>query len=590
MQRGPMGEEQHAIPYLRELVVFLAATGLIVPALRRARLNMVLGYLIIGGVIGPFGLGLLADDVTWLQYVVISDVHGVQQIAELGIIFLLFTIGLELSFERLWSLRRMVFGLGALQVTVSGFVIGFIAYQFGNSVQASIVLGSCLALSSTAIVMRLLGDSGQVASPAGRTAFSVLLFQDLAVVPILFLVGVFGVEAEDGIGTGLLIALSQAVAAVAFILFLGRVLLQPLFRLVGETGSPELFMAVTLLTVIGMASVTGAAGLSMPLGAFLAGLLLGETEFKHQIEVDIDPVKGLLLGLFFMSVGMAIDYRLLFDDLGWVVASVAGLLLLKASILMGLALLMGVTRAAAIEVALLLAQGGEFAFVVVSIAGGYGILAPDVAQFILIVTILTMMLTPFIASGARWLGRKVEGQDAAQAHAASLDEIAEIDGHVIVAGYGRVGRMLASLLERKQIPYLALDQNMSAIAACRAKGLPVYFGDASHPSMLARAGAERATALILTMDDPVAAETVTAHARANWADLPIYARARDVDHARRLAQLGADHAVPENLEASLQLADEVLTHLGIPTDAVRRLLAEKRDIALIEPKSDEQAS
>jgi monovalent cation:proton antiporter-2 (CPA2) family protein len=572
-----MGEEQHAIPYLRELVVFLAATGLIVPALRRARLNMVLGYLIIGGVIGPFGLGLLAEDVTWLQYVVISDVHGVQQIAELGIIFLLFTIGLELSFERLWSLRRMVFGLGSLQVIVSGCAIGFIAYQFGNSVQASIVLGACLALSSTAIVMRLLGDSGQVASPAGRTAFSVLLFQDLAVVPILFLVGVFGVEAEDGIGAGLLIAL-----------FLGRVLLQPLFRLVGETGSPELFMAVTLLTVIGMAAVTGGAGLSMPLGAFLAGLLLGETEFKHQIEVDIEPVKGLLLGLFFMSVGMAIDYRLLADDFGWIFASAVGLILIKAFVLVGLALVMGVTRSAAIEVALLLAQGGEFAFVVVSIAGGHSILPPDVAQFILIVTTLTMMMTPFIAWAARWLGRRVEGQDAAKSHAASLDEIAEIDGHVIVAGYGRVGRMLTSLLERKQIPYLALDQNMSAIAACRAKGLPVYYGDASHPSMLVRAGAERATALILTMDDPVAAETVTAHARANWADLPIYARARDVNHARRLTQLGADRAVPENLEASLQLADEVLTHLGIPTDAVRRLLSEKRDIELVERLSEER--
>jgi CPA2 family monovalent cation:H+ antiporter-2 len=237
---------------------------------------------------------------------------------------------------------------------------------------------------------------------------------------------------------------------------------------------------------------------------------------------------------------------------------------------------------------LLLAQGGEFAFVVVSIAGGHSILPPDVAQFILIVTTLTMMMTPFIAWAARWLGRRVEGQDAAKSHAASLDEIAEIDGHVIVAGYGRVGRMLTSLLERKQIPYLALDQNMSAIAACRAKGLPVYYGDASHPSMLVRAGAERATALILTMDDPVAAETVTAHARANWADLPIYARARDVNHARRLTQLGADRAVPENLEASLQLADEVLTHLGIPTDAVRRLLSEKRDIELVERLSEER--
>ena len=571
-------DEHYAIPYLREIVVFLIAAGIVVPIFHRLRVSPVLGYLMVGAVIGPYGLGVFADQLGWLSYAVIDDLEGVQTLAELGIIFLLFVIGLELSLERLWAMRRLVFGLGALQVVLSSTVIGLIAWEFGNSPQASIVLGACLALSSTAIVMQLLIERRQLATPLGRSSFSILLFQDLAVVPILFLLGVLGAQAEAGVGWALVLALGRAVLVIVGIYLVGRLVLRPLFHLVSLTRTAEMFMAAILLVVIGTATITGVAGLSMALGAFLAGLLLAETEYRHEIEVDIEPFKGLLLGLFFMSVGMGIDYRVVGDQVFWIFASVLGLFALKSVITGALCLLFGLPRHVSLETGLLLGQGGEFAFVVVGLAMSLGLVPPDVGQFMLIVAGLSMIATPLVAATGQRFAATLESRSDDQE--GSLDALGALENHVIIAGFGRVGQMIARLLDRETVSFIALDTDAITVAEQRKSGLPVYYGDASRLEMLRRAHADRAAALVLTMNDPNANEHVVRVVRKEWSDLPMFARARDTVHATRLLQHGATDVVPEAVEATLQLGMRVLQSLGTSDEVCTKRIEAERIAAL----------
>lgn len=570
-------EEQHAIPYVREVVVFLVAAGIVVPLFHRLRVSPVLGYLVVGALIGPFGLGLFAADIRWLSHIVIRDLEGVQALAELGVIFLLFVIGLELSLPRLWAMRRLVFGLGGLQVAISGILIGMIAWGFGNAAPASMVLGACLALSSTAIVMQLLIEQRRLATPVGRASFSVLLFQDLAVVPILFMVGVFGNRADDGgVLLGLALAFGKALLAIAAVFIIGRLVLRHLFRLVAQTRSAEMFMAAVLLAVIGTAMLTGLAGLSMALGAFLAGLLLGETEYAHEIEVDIEPFKGLMLALFFMSVGMGIDYRVIGAQFLWIVFSVAGLFALKAAVAGGLCRAFGLSTPVSLEAGLLLGQGGEFAFVVIGLAMSLGLVPGDAGQFILIVAGLSMMLTPLMAALGRHLAAMIERRGDASRQDGALDGLGELEGHVIIAGFGRVGQMLGRILDRENISYIALDSNAIEASQKRARGLPVYYGDASRPQMLHRARAGAAAALVLTMDDAAASERVVQSVRREWPNLPVLARARDPVHAARLLRHGATAVVPETVEASLQLGVQLLSALGLSEEiCTKRIDAER---------------
>lgn len=572
--------DPHSIPYLREVVLFLVAAGIVVPMLHRWRISPVLGYLIIGGIVGPYGLGLLADKVEWLKFAVISDLAGVQALAELGVIFLLFMIGMELSLDRLWQMRRMVFGMGSLQILISASVIGTVAWQFGNSPAASVVLGACLSLSSTAIVMQLLIDRREMASPLGRSSFSILLMQDLAVVPILFLVGVLGAKAGGAIGLQLLLAMGKAVAVIVGIYVGGRMLLRPLYNMVARTRNAEMFMAATLLIIIGAAMITGATGLSMALGAFLAGLLLAETEFRHQIEVDIEPFKGLLLGLFFMSVGMGIDYRVVVDTFGWIVASVVGLFMIKSLIIGTLCMLFGLPRHTALETGLLLGQGGEFAFVVVGLAMSLGLIPADVGQFMLIVTGLTMIMTPLVAATASRLARRLErpAGSVVRPQDDDLSSVGELQGHVLVAGFGRVGCLLARVLDADSIPYVAIDNSVFNVAEARSVGLPVYFGDASRLDLLRRANVENASALVLTMDDSKAIEYVVQMVRAEWPHLHVLARAR---HAAHLMDLGASEVIQETLEAGLQLAGRVLAAVGTPEDVARRRTEVQREKEMV---------
>ncbi len=558
--------------HLREVVVFLAAAGTMVPLMQRFRISPVLGWLAAGLLLGPHGLARLSEAVPVLALVSIAEWSAVAPLAEIGVLFLMFSIGLELSFARLWVMRRLVFGLGGAQVAVSGLVIGLIAWGFGNSPAAATVLGACLALSSTAIVMQVLIEQRRIATVLGRSAFAVLLLQDLAVVPILFLVGVLGARAGESPLASLAASLFAGGLVVAAIWLLGRRLLRPLYRLVGGARSPELFMAVTLLAALGAAWATAAAGLSSALGAFLAGLLVAETEFRHQVEADLEPFKGLLLGMFFMSVGMTIDPAAIAAAPVLLPASAIGLIAIKAAVVFPLCLAFGLARPVAVEAALLLGQAGEFAFIVVALARRLGLMPDGTADFMLLVAGLTMAATPLLAA----LGRRISAAMTAQGDGAEGELQEGFSGHVIIAGFGRVGEMLGRVLDDEGAQWVALDLDAPSVARHRAEGRPVYFADAARAEVLRRAGAEDARALVLTMDSPAAVMRALATARQGWPGLPVVARARDPAHAARLVELGAVRTVPETVEAALALAGGTLALLGLPDDAAAAAISRER--------------
>jgi CPA2 family monovalent cation:H+ antiporter-2 len=557
------------------VVVFLVVAGIVVPLFRRVRVGAVLGFLVVGALLGPHGLGLAVVDIGLLRYAVIEDIEGVRRLSELGVIFLMFTIGLELSFERLWSLRRLVLGLGLAQVVVTAAVLGTAALAFGASPQAAGVLGICLAFSSTAIVMQLLAERRELATPLGRTCFSILLLQDLAVVPTLFVLGVPDTGAD--VAAAVAAAFGKAMAALALIFIIGRAALRPLLRLVSGTRRPELFTAVTLLVVIGTAWATAAAGLSVALGAFLAGLLLAESEYRYEVEVDIEPFKGLLVGLFFMSVGMMIDLRVLAAAPFAITGAVVGVVVVKASIVAALCLAFGLPRGTALEAGLLLGQAGEFAVVVVGIAATRALVPADTAQFVLFLAAVTMLATPVLAA----VGRRAAARLAQREHRERAEApIAVGPGHVVIAGFGRVGQLLARILDARGQSYVALDLDGHVVAQCRARGLPVFYGDAGRVEMLRRVRTADARAFVVTMDDPRAGHHAVHAVRRHWPALPVYARARDAAHARRLLALGATEVVPEATEASLQLGARVLEGLGEPLEAVARAIELERELEL----------
>ena len=583
--------EMH-LPFQAELLVFLAITAILVPVFSRFRLNPVLGFLLAGVVIGPYGLGRLVGDYPFLSAIVFEDVKGVSILAELGVIFLLFTIGLELSPQRLWAMRRMVFGLGTAQIVVTGAVIGAVAYMWGNSGPASAVIGTALALSSTAMIMKILFDRQQFASPVGQTSFSILLMQDLAVVPLIFMVAMLqdkGAGAEQNVLLSLLLALAKAGGVVAVLVALGHFVVRPALRYVtaGAQG-PEFFMAQILLIVICSAWATGEAGLSMALGAFLAGLVLAETEFRNQIEVDIEPFKGMFLGLFFMSVGMGVDLLAVMDNLFWLVASVFGIFAIKAVITAGLCRIWGVSLPTSIQTGLALGQGGEFAFVLFGLAMASGVVEKNVGHFMMMLASLTMILTPFYyrlgeVLAARLVKRKANG----------MTEVMEqyvkgVEGHVVIAGFGRTGQAVAEVMEHNQIPYVGLDHQSGHLEALRKKGKPVFYGDASQSHVLDKVKATSARAIILAMDDKKASRTAIENIRRHCKNVPIYARARDEAHAADLQRLGVNDVVLETREISLQLAGRVLQCFEYSAAAAGRVLESEREEA--EPLNDNVAA
>lgn len=577
--------EAQSVSSLREFVVFLVVAGIIVPLAHRRRISPVLGYLVVGTVIGPYGLGRIAENLGVFRFAVIENVDEVKQIGELGVVFLLFMIGLDLSIERLWSLRRLVIGFGGLQVVGSAAAIGLIATAGGVAPRVSLVVGACLALSSTAVVTALLIEQRRFATPVGRASFAVLLFQDLAVVPILVMLSVLGEANGEGVAAGLLRALLEAAAMIVLIVAVGRIILRPAFRMVAGTRMREVFMALTLLASIGAAALTGMVGLSMALGAFLAGLLLAESEYRHQVAVDIEPFKGLLLGAFFLSVGMGIDLLQVARDWPAILGAVAALIALKAAIAVPLGRAFGLPWPVAVEAGVLLGQGGEFAFVVIGLAAAAAIVDSATAQFVLAVVSLSMILTPALAAIGRGLAARLTPPD--QSGEATAAAAPALEGHAIIAGFGRVGRMAARVLDTQRAAYVALDHDSALVQGCRAAGHPVYFGDASAPTMLERVGAGSAHTLVVTMDDPAAVERTVRAAHERWPRLRICARARDSGHARHLIAVGATAVVQEAVELSLQLAGQALEGLGVPDETVSQLIDQERELAA--PASDRPA-
>jgi K+:H+ antiporter len=564
---------QHAA-WLNDVVVFLIAAGIVVPVFHRARVGVVLGFLIVGAAVGPYGLGRLAENEPVLRFLTIDNPSRVQPFAELGIVFLLFLLGLEVSLRKLWTLRRYVFGVGAGQMLLSAALLAAVLALAGASTAAAIVLGLCLALSSTAIVMQLLIEQKRSAIPAGRIALSILLFQDLMVVPVLLVTDVLGPGVMP-LASTLALAAGQGLLVISAIVVAGYFVVRPLLQFVARTASRDLILAITLLIVLAVGAATAAVGLSIALGAFLAGMLLGETEYRHQIEVDLEPFKGLLIGLFFMTVGMTLDPLAVLAQIGWIVAAVVALLAIKATALYAVACAFGVKRSIAVELALLLAQAGEFAFVVIGLARGRELISPELAGGAVAVVALSMMLTPLLATLARHVGQRLDHSD----HSAdSLSgEASELEGHVVIGGFGRVGRTVARLLESENIPYVALDLDSDCVTGQRQAGRMVFFGDASRREMLARAGVAKARAVVVTLDAPGPAESMVAAAVAMQASPCVLARARNPAHAARLMSLGAVGVIPEAVEAGLQLAGQVLEQLGLPKDAVLKQLAIARD-------------
>lgn len=555
---GSLGDHVTSVPDLRDVFVLLVSAIVVVVAVTRLRASPVLGYFLAGIVIGPHGFGLLRVE------------EDIRLLAELGVVFLLFMIGLELSLERLKTMRRFVLGLGGAQILVTGAAIALVVRLIGASAPSAIAIGLTLALSSTAVVVQILVERGEIASRAGRATFSVLLAQDLAVVPLLVFVSLIG-QPDGSLLANIALALVKAAAAIALIFAAGRYLCRLPFRWVAATRSSELFVALTLLVVLGTAWITHAAGLSMALGAFLAGLLLAETEYRHQVEADIRPFKGLLLGLFFISVGMIIDLKLVAAQAELILLATLALVTVKAIIAGGLARAFGLSSDVAVRVGFLLGEGGEFAFVIIGAGVAVGAIAPEIGQFVAVVTGLSILLTPLLAFGGGRLGRALDQRRAGADLAPTAEEIAEMGGHVIIAGFGRVGRTVAELLAAQQVPFIAVDLDPHHVRAARAKRQSVYYGDATRREVLHNLGAERAAALIITLDHPDAARRSVVAARQEWPNLKLFVRARDATHVADLKKLGAADVIPETLESSLTLARHALDAIGAPREAAARL-------------------
>jgi CPA2 family monovalent cation:H+ antiporter-2 len=566
--------EGHVAPgSYKDVVLFLATAGVVVPLFRRWRVSPILGFLAAGVMLGPYGLGSLADRVNWLSNLTIENPDEVAQLAEFGVVFLLFTIGLELSWDRLRRMRRYVFGLGAAQVVVCAVAVAAGALALGHSLTTAETLGAALAMSSTAIVMPSLVEHKRQHSPAGRAAFSVLLFQDLAVAPILVTIALVGAQAGETLSPRLFLAFAPAAGGLALLVVLGRLILRPMLRSVARAKSEELFVAACLLVVIGAGLVSAMAGLSMALGAFIAGLLLAETEFRHEVEVVIEPFKGLLLGLFFLSIGIGLNLPLLVREPFAVLGAAAGLLAVKALLVFGLAAGFRLPWRSGVEAALLLAAGGEFAFVILGEAMGAGLVERPIGQTALLAATLSMAAIPALAAlGARIGGRKLAPPGVAPEPAAGLPT-----PRVLVAGYGRVGHLVGEMLHAHNIAWVAAEADHRLVEAGRRAGERIHFGDASRPDFLMRCGLGEVAALVVTMDDPEGAESIVAVARQLRADLTIVARARDARHAKRLYELGATDAVPETVEASLQLSEAVLVEIGVPMGLVIASVHERRD-------------
>jgi CPA2 family monovalent cation:H+ antiporter-2 len=594
-----MTSTHQALPYFREIVLFLVLAGVLIPLLGKWRINQVLGFLAAGVLVGPFGAGRLSQDWPVMAWFTFPRQESVASLAELGVIFLMFTIGLELSFKRLITLRHWVFGVGLLQMSLTTFFVAVLCIIIGFSAPNALMIGLILSFSSTAVVMQLLRQRKELSTPMGRSVFSTLLMQDLAVVPLLLTIGLLGVSAQEqntalnwystqGVFFQILLALIKAVAVVSVIYFLARKVLGPLFFWLGSEGNADSFVALTLLATLGISALTWLVGLSLAMGALLAGLLLAETEFRHRVALTIEPFTGLLLGLFFMSVGMGVNLIELFDNLPTIV-SLSILLMLSKAAIAAFALKMGGMRwATAIEGGVWLGQGGEFAFVVIAAASVSGFLNAEVGQSLMLLVAISMFLTPLAGKLGRLCARKLDH------HFPPPDDVnapsalkSDHKGHMIIIGFGRVGQAVVDALESQHIPVLIIDRDVNLVRKYADKH-PIFVGDIAHDNLLTKLSPERAIGVVLTLDQTEASLSALAYIRRFYPHLPVIARARDDAHAKRLCAAHATSVVPETLEAGLQLSSMTLAAAGIPEDAVLQWAADQREMryALIRSQKD----
>ncbi len=561
-----MAGELAPSPMLSDALVILGAAGIVIPVFARFRVTPVIGFILIGILVGPFGLGKLVFEHNWLYHITISDPQSLEPFAEFGIILLLFAIGLELSFNRLWTLRRLVFGLGAMELLIIGTSLAAVLAMMGQYWTGALALGLALAFSSTAIVLPISGTT----SPVGRAALSMLLFEDIMIVPIVFTLGAMAPYAAEAGWEGLVETLWQGALVIAVLLVAGRLALPRLFAQAARTKSPELFLAASLLVVIGASLATAAVGLSPIVGALIAGLLIAETEYHTEVEGIMEPFKGLALGVFLITVGMSIDVTTVWDNLWAIGFAVIGVLTFKALVTMGLLRLMGARRGTAAETGILMASPSETTLIVLAAASSALLIQPGTAQFWQIVTAIGLTVTPLLARLGRVVARRLE----------PVAELPEDDTgvpRVIIVGIGRVGRLIADMLDVHGKPYLAIDTDTDLIARAQRQGYRAKFGDATRADALSRLGAATAPAVVLTMDEPVLAQRMVGKLRKKYPDLLIVARARDAEHAAALYRAGASHAVPETLESSLQLSEAVLTDIGVAVGPVIASIHEKRD-------------
>jgi len=566
--------EAHVDPgVFKEALIVLVAAGVVIPLFHRLRVSPVLGYMLVGVAVGPFGLGRAVAALPWLGAFTFDDPAAIAPVAELGVVVLLFMIGLELSFERLWVMRRLVFGLGALQVLVSTAVLAGLAVLAGMATAGALVVGVAGAMSSTAVVIQVLSAEKRLGTALGRVCFAVLLFQDLAIVPVLVAIGLQGGAGVGGMLLWLMVA--RAVLAVGAVVVLGRLTLRPLFRSVARTGSSELFVAACLLVVLASALATAAAGLSMALGALLGGLLLAGTEFRRQVEVTIEPFKGLLLGVFLIAVGLGFDpLRIVAAPLATLGGAVL-LVLAKLAVIAPAARLFGLPWPMAVQAGLLIGPGGEFGLVVLSVAASHGVLPPAIADPALIAVALSMAAIPLLSSLGRRHAPRLARKPVVDP-ALLPPEDAGGQARVIVAGFGRVGQTVASMLEAHAIPYIAIDRDPDRVARQRNAGKPVHWGNIILPALLRQLGIANARALVVTLDERAAVDALVVAARIERPDLLIVVRARDAAHAAHLYHVGASDAVPETIEASLQLSEAVLVDIGVPMGPVLVSIHERR--------------
>jgi glutathione-regulated potassium-efflux system ancillary protein KefC/glutathione-regulated potassium-efflux system protein KefB len=534
---------------LAEAAIFLSAAVLTVPIFRKLKLGAVLGYLAGGVIIGPWALRL------------VTNVDNIMHFAELGVVLLLFVIGLELQPSRLWVLRKAVFGMGGAQVALSAAALSAAGLVLGQSWQSALVMGLGLAMSSTAFVLQVLAERNQLTTRHGRSAFAILLFQDIAVIPLLALIPLLSTAPAVARSASPWLAAAQAVAVIAAVILGGRQLLRPVLRVIAESRIQEIFTAAALLVVIGVALLMVGVGLSMSLGAFLAGVLLADSEYRHELEANIEPFKGLLLGLFFISVGMSADVGRIASEPVTVFAGVALLMGVKAAVLYILGRFTGHTPEASCSLAASLCQGGEFAFVLFALAAGSQVMPRDLVDLLVVVVTLSMAATPLALAAADIVGRRLRRQEPAQHY--DMIEAQEAQP-VIIAGFGRVGQMVGRILLGRGVPITALDIDPNQVETVRQFGRKVYYGDASRLDLLHAAGADQARLFVLAVDDVEKSLLIAETLKKHYPNLKVFARARNRFHAYRLMDIGVDYLIRETQLSSLQLAEELLRAVGTP--------------------------